>query len=67
MTENTPQDLEQNTTTAQPQTDKKDGGWFNRMKTGLSKSRKNLADGMVNILIGGKERSWRFDLFTFVI
>lgn len=31
------------------------GSWFNRMKTGLTKSRKNLAEGMVNILIGGKE------------
>src|SRR5699024_7689898 len=31
------------------------GGWFNRMKSGLSKSRKNLAEGMVSILIGGKE------------
>ncbi|MBO1530195.1 signal recognition particle-docking protein FtsY [Psychrobacter sp. F1192] len=31
------------------------GSWFNRMKSGLSKSRKNLAEGMVNILIGGKE------------
>ncbi|MEC7119707.1 MAG: signal recognition particle-docking protein FtsY [Pseudomonadota bacterium] len=29
--------------------------WFDRMKVGLSKSSKNLADGMVNILIGGKE------------
>ncbi len=35
--------------------DKKQGGWFSRMKTGLSKSRKNLADGMMNILVGGKE------------
>ena len=35
--------------------DKKKGSWFSRMKTGLSKSRKNLAEGMVNILIGGKE------------
>ena len=34
---------------------KKKGSWFNRMKTGLSKSRKNLAEGMVSILIGGKE------------
>ena len=31
------------------------GSWFNRMKSGLSKSRKNLAEGMVSILIGGKE------------
>ncbi len=34
---------------------KEKGGWFSRMKTGLSKSRKNLADGMMNILVGGKE------------
>lgn len=31
------------------------GGFFSRMKAGLTKSRKNFADGMVNILIGGKE------------
>lgn len=30
-------------------------GFFSRMKVGLTKTRKNLADGMVNILIGGKE------------
>lgn len=35
--------------------EKEKGGFFSRMKEGLSKSRKNLADGMVNILIGGKE------------
>lgn len=35
--------------------DKQKGSWFNRMKSGLSKSRKNLAEGMVSILIGGKE------------
>lgn len=40
-----------NATAAEP----KKGSWFNRMKSGLSKSRKNLAEGMVNILIGGKE------------
>lgn len=34
---------------------KQKGSWFNRMKSGLSKSRKNLAEGMVSILIGGKE------------
>lgn len=39
----------------EPQENKKKGSWFNRMKTGLSKSRKNLAEGMVSILIGGKE------------
>lgn len=37
------------------QQDKQKGSWFNRMKSGLSKSRKNLAEGMVSILIGGKE------------
>lgn len=31
------------------------GGWFSRMKQGLSKSRKNLTEGLTNILIGGKE------------
>lgn len=35
--------------------EKKTSSWFNRIKTGLSKSRKNLAEGMVSILIGGKE------------
>lgn len=34
---------------------KSKGGFFSRMKEGLTKSRKQLADGMVNILIGGKE------------
>ena len=38
-----------------PEEAPKKGGFFSRMKEGLSKSRKNLADGMVNILIGGKE------------
>ena len=43
-------------TQAQAETTKaKKGGWFSRMKTGLTKSRKNLAEGMANILIGGKE------------
>ena len=35
--------------------EKSKGGFFSRMKEGLTKSRKSLADGMVNILIGGKE------------
>lgn len=39
----------------EPQETQKKGSWFNRMKMGLSKSRKNLAEGMVSILIGGKE------------
>ncbi|NNH01292.1 signal recognition particle-docking protein FtsY [Acinetobacter sp. ANC 5414] len=37
------------------QDDASKGGFFSRMKVGLTKTRKNLADGMVNILIGGKE------------
>lgn len=41
--------------TAQAEQTKQKGSWFNRMKSGLSKSRKNLAEGMVSILIGGKE------------
>lgn len=43
------------TETESSQEDKKQGGWFSRMKSGLSKSRKNLAEGMVSILIGSKE------------
>ena len=35
--------------------EKSSGNFFSRMKQGLAKSRKNLADGMVNILIGGKD------------
>ena len=31
------------------------GGWFSRMKAGLSKSSKNLSEGLVNVLVGGKE------------
>ncbi len=31
------------------------GGFFGRMKAGLTKSRKSFTEGMVNILIGGKE------------
>jgi fused signal recognition particle receptor len=31
------------------------GGWFSRMKQGLTKSRKNFTEGLTNILIGGKE------------
>lgn len=37
------------TATEQPKTG------FGRMKEGLTKTRRNFADGMVNILIGGKE------------
>lgn len=33
----------------------KSGGWFSRMKEGLTKSRKNFSEGLTNILIGGKE------------
>lgn len=31
------------------------GGWFARMKQGLSKSSKNLTEGLMNVLVGGKE------------
>ena len=44
-----------NTEQAVQAEEKATGGFFSRMKEGLTKSRKNLADGMVNILIGGKE------------
>ncbi|MBF7686998.1 signal recognition particle-docking protein FtsY [Acinetobacter rathckeae] len=35
--------------------EKPKGGFFGRMKEGLTKTRKNFTDGMVSILIGGKE------------
>lgn len=35
--------------------EEKSGGWFSRMKEGLTKSRKNFSEGLTNILIGGKE------------
>ena len=42
--------------TAEPSAEpEQKGGWFSRMKQGLSKSRKNLTEGLTNILIGGKE------------
>jgi fused signal recognition particle receptor len=44
------EDTEQSSTETQSK-----GGFFSRMKDGLTKTRRNLADGMVNILIGGKE------------
>lgn len=43
-----------NTAEPTPEPEQK-GGWFSRMKQGLSKSRKNLTEGLTNILIGGKE------------
>lgn len=46
---------ENNEPTTEESAARKKGSWFNRMKSGLSKSRKNLAEGMVSILIGGKE------------
>jgi fused signal recognition particle receptor len=47
--------IEASTPVEQPSDTTESGSWFNRMKSGLTKSSKNLADGMVNILIGGKE------------
>ncbi|MDO4894402.1 signal recognition particle-docking protein FtsY [Moraxella sp.] len=35
--------------------EKEQGGWFARMKAGLSKSSKNLTEGLVSVLVGGKE------------
>lgn len=35
--------------------EEKSGGFFGRMKDGLTKTRRSFTDGMVNILIGGKE------------
>ncbi len=35
--------------------EKEQGGWFARMKAGLSKSSKNLSEGLMNVLVGGKE------------
>ncbi|GAA5005554.1 signal recognition particle-docking protein FtsY [Acinetobacter puyangensis] len=45
----------ENEQSQQDEQEEKSGGFFSRMKSGLSKTRKNLADGMVNILVGGKE------------
>nr|WP_320158015.1 signal recognition particle-docking protein FtsY [Psychrobacter immobilis] len=50
-----PEELQESQESQETEENKKKGSWFNRMKTGLSKSRKNLAEGMVSILIGGKE------------
>lgn len=32
-----------------------ENSWFGRMKAGLSKSSKNLSEGLMNVLVGGKE------------
>ena len=50
-----PEESQESQESQETEENKKKGSWFNRMKTGLSKSRKNLAEGMVSILIGGKE------------
>ena len=52
-TPSTPPALETNSN--QNKTNAESGGFFGRMKEGLSKSRKNFTEGMVSILIGGKE------------
>ena len=38
------------------QEEKSKGGFFSRMKDGLTKTRKSFTDGMVNILIGRKRK-----------
>ena len=53
-----PEETKPQTTAQQQETEesgRKRGSWFSRMKSGLTKSRKNLAEGVANILIGGKE------------
>lgn len=45
----------QSQSSEQAESSRQKGGWFSRMKSGLTKSRKNLAEGVANILIGGKE------------
>lgn len=51
----TPRIAEQHAETANEMAQPEDGGFFGRMKTGLTKSRKSFTEGMVSILIGGKE------------
>lgn len=53
-----PEEAKPQATAQQQETEesgRKRGSWFSRMKSGLTKSRKNLAEGVANILIGGKE------------
>lgn len=53
-----PEETKPQATAQQQETEesgRKRGSWFSRMKSGLTKSRKNLAEGVANILIGGKE------------
>lgn len=50
-----PEPVQQPTPQQDETQEEQSGGFFSRMKLGLTKTRKNLADGMVNILIGGKE------------
>lgn len=55
IVENNPAETVSQTSLEEKQDNASRGGFFSRMKEGLTKSRKNLADGMMNILIGGKE------------
>ena len=53
-----PEETKPQATAQQQETEesgRKRGSWFSRMKSGLTKSRKNLAEGVANILIGCKE------------
>lgn len=49
--------IETSESASEPEHDdqQKAGGFFGRMKDGLTKTRRSFTDGMVNILIGGKE------------
>ena len=50
-----PAPVEQPSKPVVEQDDTKSAGFFGRMKDGLTKTRRSFTDGMVNILIGGKE------------
>ena len=50
-----PTPVEQSSKPVVEEDDTKSAGFFGRMKDGLTKTRRSFTDGMVNILIGGKE------------
>ncbi|MDR7017972.1 signal recognition particle-docking protein FtsY [Acinetobacter sp. 3657] len=48
-------EISESTSESENDDQQKVGGFFGRMKDGLTKTRRSFTDGMVNILIGGKE------------
>lgn len=48
-------EISESTSESENDGQQKVGGFFGRMKDGLTKTRRSFTDGMVNILIGGKE------------